>query len=172
MKVIKQFFAEWWIYIVLMAMVFILFNTVFFKFVYVPTGSMEPTIRTDSLCLSWRAPYTISKEADVQRGEIIAFNSAEAGKILCKRVIGIAGDKIEFKDGDVYINGELPETDYAAEPHTTFCDKTFYVPANCIFCMGDNRQNSKDCRDFLDPYVSVDDIYCKVLVSIPMPFAK
>lgn len=69
-----------------------------------------------------------------------------------KRVIALPGEHVQIKDGKVYINGEELQEDYLKEGTTTdshggvFTD--FVVPENCIFAMGDNRQNSADCRMF------------------------
>lgn len=69
-----------------------------------------------------------------------------------KRVIALPGEHVQIKDGKVYINGEELQEDYLQEGTITdshggvFTD--FIVPQNCIFAMGDNRQNSADCRMF------------------------
>lgn len=69
-----------------------------------------------------------------------------------KRVIALPGEHVQIKDGKVYINGEELQEDYLKEGTITdshggvFTD--FVVPNNCVFAMGDNRQNSSDCRVF------------------------
>ncbi|MBR3324483.1 MAG: signal peptidase I [Clostridia bacterium] len=68
-----------------------------------------------------------------------------------KRVIGIPGDHIEIKEGDVYRNGEKLNEEYLDEGMRTeatgqFSDIT--VPEKTIFAMGDNRSVSMDCRVF------------------------
>lgn len=69
-----------------------------------------------------------------------------------KRVIALPGEHVQIKDGKVYINGEELQEDYLKEGTITdshggvFTD--FIVPNNCVFAMGDNRQNSSDCRVF------------------------
>ncbi len=66
-----------------------------------------------------------------------------------KRVIGLEGEHVKIEDGKVYINGELLEEDYLADDVVTSSDVfyDFIVPEGYVFCMGDNRPNSKDCRD-------------------------
>lgn len=68
-----------------------------------------------------------------------------------KRVIAIEGDKVEIKDGKVYINNELLPEKYLAEgvkTEATGVFNNFIVPKGCIFLMGDNRSGSMDCRNF------------------------
>lgn len=69
-----------------------------------------------------------------------------------KRVIALPGEHVQIKEGKVYINSEELQEDYLQEGTVTdshggvFTD--FVVPNNCVFAMGDNRQNSADCRMF------------------------
>lgn len=83
-----------------------------------------------------------------------------------KRVIGLPGEHVEIKDNKVYINGEELEEDYLPEgvktQGRTFSD--FKVPANCVFAMGDNREQSLDCRDF--GCIPLEKIEGKVLARI------
>lgn len=68
-----------------------------------------------------------------------------------KRVIAIEGDKVEIKDGKVYINNELLPEKYLAEgvkTEVTGVFNNFIVPKGYIFLMGDNRSGSMDCRNF------------------------
>ena len=66
-----------------------------------------------------------------------------------KRVIGLEGEHVKIEDGKVYINGELLKEDYLDDDVVTYSDVfyDFIVPEGYVFCMGDNRPNSKDCRD-------------------------
>ena len=74
-----------------------------------------------------------------------------------KRVIGLPGDYVEIKDGSVYINGEKLKEDYLKAGVVTDMIQggrdisyfnNFTVPENCVFCLGDNRTGSRDCRSF------------------------
>lgn len=73
-------------------------------------------------------------------------------KSYIKRVIALPGEHVQIKEGKVYINGEELQEDYLENDVKTdslggvYTD--FVVPENCVFAMGDNRENSKDCRAF------------------------
>lgn len=79
---------------------------------------------------------------------IVSFffrNSDNEKSLWIKRVIGEAGDTLEFIDGKVYRNGfELVE-DYIKEDES-FPFETIVVQENHVFVMGDNRNGSKDSR--------------------------
>lgn len=67
-----------------------------------------------------------------------------------KRIIGLPGDVIDIRaDGSVYVNGEKENKAYVrglTPPRGM--DYPITVPENCLFVMGDNREASKDSRDF------------------------
>lgn len=91
-----------------------------------------------------------------------------------KRVIGVAGDKIEIKDGKVYLNDELLQEDYLDEGVIT--DMGTYglfsevvVPEGYVFVMGDNRGHSTDSRCF--GCIPVSKIEGKVWIRF-WPFSK
>ena len=130
---------------------------------YVKSASMAPTVQVGDICVAYRFAYI---KHDVERGDIICFK--HDGEKYSKRVIGIAGDKIEFNDGYVYINGEYyDETAYITDEDVeTNCTLTFEVPEGCVFVLGDNRENSLDARYWNNPYVSEEDIVSRQLFVI------
>ncbi len=69
-----------------------------------------------------------------------------------KRVIALPGEKVEIKDGKVYINSEELEEPYLQDGIVTDVVgagfDNFTVPENYVFAMGDNRNHSTDCRAF------------------------
>ena len=83
-----------------------------------------------------------------------SYSVLEIGKVsYIKRVIALPGEHVQIKDGKVYINEEELEEPYLQKDVITeirhgigFDD--FTVPENCVFAMGDNRENSMDCREF------------------------
>ena len=89
-----------------------------------------------------------------------------------KRVIALEGDKVEIKDGKVYINNELLPEKYLAEgvkTEATGVFNNFIVPKGYIFLMGDNRSGSMDCRNF--GCIPVEKIESKVVFRF-WPFNK
>lgn len=79
------------------------------------------------------------------------YHVLEIGKdSYIKRVIALPGERVQIKNGKVYINEKELEEPYLS---TTVITKSngltdFIVPENCVFAMGDNRENSADCRIF------------------------
>lgn len=95
----------------------------------------------------------LNKLAKIKRGDIVVFVPGKgnfAGRTLVKRVIAIGGDHVQIKDNAVYLNGQLLVEDYIndQEPAIYDQDLDFYVEEGNVFCMGDNRNHSSDCRVF------------------------
>lgn len=90
---------------------------------------------------------------DEDRGIIsnFVYNVIEiTKKSYIKRVIALPGEHVEIKDGKVYINGEEFKEDYLSNDIATTSEvfTDFIVPEGYLFCMGDNRMKSTDCRSF------------------------
>src|SRR3990172_960498 len=121
------------------------------------------------------------------RGDIIVFHPPQnKDDFYIKRIIGVPGDKILLKGGEVYVNGAKLEENYLAEgvatcivAHSQDCqsdNKEFLVPAGEYFVLGDNRKGSSDSRAWYDddnrpdPFVDRDQIQGKTRVVLyPLP---
>ena len=129
----------------------------------VPSGSMEPLLKTGDLMISFRQAYLFDSP---KRGDVIVFNPSTNPKDLyVKRIIGIEGDTIDLFNGRVYINGCLITESYAnGETYPLREGKTsFTVPENCVFVMGDNRNNSSDARAWDQPFIPKEAIRAKAM---------
>ena len=137
----------------------------------VPSESMEPTIRTESLLIGFRLPYLLGDPVP-KHGDIIVFRDPDSPRFLVKRTIGLPGDTVSFDgQGNVFLNGEKMEEPYLAEQNVTVSPvDTFTVPEGTVFVMGDNRLHSLDSRYKATPFIPIHSIYSKGLFSFPAPF--
>ncbi len=143
----------------------------------IPSGSMMPTllkgdfIFVQKYAYGLRLPVTETKILETgspERGDVVVFRlPSDPGINYIKRVIGLPGDTVEYREHRLTINGEpvaLESAENAAEPRFTetlgerehdiliqnprytIADGTYEVPEGHYFVMGDNRDNSKDSR--------------------------
>ena len=160
---IVLYLREFLPYLICISIIIFLLNSIL-SIGSIKSGSMEATLRTGDIVIGNRLAYIASEP---QAGDILFFHLNET--TYCKRVIGVAGDKITFYDGYVYINDkQLDESAYLPEDVETNCTDTFVVPSQCLFVMGDNRQNSTDSRSPYVGFVSRDSILGKAVFRISL----
>ena len=107
--------------------------------------SMEPTLMNGERVLVNRVTFHFREP---RRGDIVVFHSTAESEDLVKRVVGVAGDRIEVKAGALYVNGVRQAEPYLNEQDIqgVFAETT--VPQCAVFVMGDNRNDSLDSRVF------------------------
>lgn len=127
---------------------------------YIPSGSMLPTLQINDRLIVDKVSY---KFKDPKRGDIVVFAPTAALEkqnfhdAFIKRVIGLPGDKVELKEGKVYINDKPLAENYLEDTQQTLIDvclsvqqpylsKTVTVPSASYLVLGDNRKNSYDSR--------------------------
>lgn len=151
-----------WIKTIAMAVVIaVLINSFVIVNATVPTGSMENTIMPGDRIIALRLTYYVSSP---ERGDIVVFRYPDDESVLyVKRVIGLPGETVEVKDGEVYINNsDTPLDDSFVKEQPIGDFGPYEVPEGCYFMMGDNRNNSQDSRYWVNKYVEEDKILGKV----------
>ena len=109
--------------------------------------SMLPTIKDGDVLRVSRLDSQSRKQ--LTRGEIIVFRyPADQTKSYIKRLIGLPGDRIEIRDGEVWVNDSRLTEPYVS-PQLNMSMRSqpaVTVSAHAFFVMGDNRDNSSDSR--------------------------
>ncbi len=111
--------------------------------------SMLPNLHEGEYLLISRMNYLFGEP---QRGDIVVFDppgNPPGAPRLIKRMIGLPGDTLEFRDKVLYVNSEVLNEPYLNEPCRGSCaDRAWTLGENEYFLMGDNRNNSNDSRAF------------------------
>jgi len=147
----------------------------------IPSGSMRQTLQigdhllVNKFIYGVKMPFTMATIIpfnNPKRGDIVVFKFPEdPKKDFIKRVVGVAGDVIEIRDKQVYLNHQPLNHD-----HGIYMDAIVYpggvqprdnlnpvlVPENSLFVMGDNRDHSYDSRFW--GFVHLDDVKGKALI--------
>jgi signal peptidase I len=173
----------------------LIIKTFFIQAFYIPSGSMRDTLKVDDRILVQKVSYWFG---DVHRGDIVVFDDPAdwlgeedgqepnnvitkamsaiglypTGGHLVKRVIGVGGDHVACKGGDLFVNDtKLSEGEYVTLPDESCGGKwQVDVPEDHIWVMGDNRDHSADSRvhigDVGGGFIPEKDIVGKVFVVV------
>jgi signal peptidase I len=140
-----------WVLILLgaVAVAFVI-KTFLFQAFYIPSVSMEPTLKVKDRVIVNKLSYDFH---EVHRGDIVVFKSppgeeSSTVKDLIKRVIGLPGETVEARDGQILIDGQPLTEPYLEDVVRTGPMEPHKVPPGHVWVMGDNRPNSKDSRYF------------------------
>ncbi len=160
----KSKITEWIEAIIIAAILAFFIRSFIVQAFKIPSGSMLETLQIGDHLLASRFAYDIKipftntslfSTGDPQRGDIVVFEYPEDPSVdFIKRVIGLPGDTIKIINKKVYINGEL-----LTENYTQYTDQLILprpivrdnfgpitVPQSQYFCLGDNRDDSRDSR--------------------------
>ena len=173
-----SFWRELPVLIVVAFVVALLIKTFLLQAFYIPSASMEPTLVEGDRVLVEKLSYrfggpergdVVVFEKDMVTGALPVDPQEEERSFaegivdsirslfgfptgteqdFIKRVIAVAGDKVEGRDGRVYVNDEAVDEPYLTEGQQTSPFGPAEIPAGKIFVMGDNRNNSDDSRNF------------------------
>lgn len=110
--------------------------------------SMEPTLYEDDSLLVDRLSYRFQKP---RRFDIIVLPAEDNNVNYIKRIIGMPGETVQIKDGNIYINNEILDEDYGKETIQSGYEGVALDPVvvgeDEYFVLGDNRNHSTDSRD-------------------------
>jgi signal peptidase I len=129
--------------VLLTAAIFLLVNAATGRF-RIEGDSMEPNLHNGEYVLIDKISYLLHPP---ERGDVVVFTPPNNERDYIKRVIGLPGDTVEVKGGQVYVNGDVLDEPYLKNLiHTDTPARV--VEAGRYFVMGDNRNNSSDSRAF------------------------
>jgi len=181
---VRGWYARWWVSLVLylcLVMSIFAFRSFLYEPFTVPSASMNPTLEAGdrivvrklgfghyaSLGLNLGTPG-VTDPQQMHRGEVYVFLHPELNVPYVKRLLGLPGDRLEFTERTVLVNGQalavqsdrqdeqqqlLTETAGAVSYHIRHMSQpvspatgTFVVPEGQYFFVGDNRDDSSDSR--------------------------
>ena len=120
---------------------------------WIPSGSMLPTLQIQDKILVEKLTPKITSKSNLSKlkNKIIVFNvpeqlieaGYESDIALIKRVIGVPGDKVEVKEGKLFLN-DIAQDNYISDRNINYSIGPYVVPQKSLWVMGDNRNNSMD----------------------------
>ena len=158
---------------------------------YIPSASMEPQLEAGDRVVVSRIAYDLHEP---RRGDVVVFDDPlepEGGggsilpirlgrealealgllppddRELIKRVVALAGETVQARDGTVYVDGRPLIEPYLPDGVLQADFSPVTVPADHVFVLGDNRPNSKDSRVF--QAVPVDSIVGRAIARVWPP---
>ncbi|MDY6877533.1 MAG: signal peptidase I [Chloroflexota bacterium] len=107
--------------------------------------SMEPNLHSSQRVVVEKVTYRFLHGP--RRGDVVVIDLPEQAEMLIKRVVGLPGETIEVRSGEVYIAGEKVDEFWSTNPGGgNYGPQT--IPPLHVFVMGDNRGASNDSRSF------------------------
>ena len=125
---------------VVIILVVVLIRTYLFTPIKVNGSSMDDTLQDGQTMILNKIDIRLN---DIERFDIVVIKTHDT--YLIKRIIGLPGETIEYKEGKLYINDKEMKDPYYKDNNTEDFEKV-EIPKNYYFVMGDNRSVSIDSR--------------------------
>lgn len=136
----------WLVPVCLTLLVFLLLHCVLL-IGYVPSASMEPTLKENSFIIGTRI------FSDLSVGDIVVFR--HNGVLMVKRIAAGPGDVIDLSQISFMENLVTPDRGW----------ECITVPPGCYYLLGDNQSDSLDSRYWDEPFVASADIVAKLFIK-------
>lgn len=136
----------WLVPVCLTLLVFLLLRCVLL-IGYVPSASMEPTLKENSFIIGTRI------YSDLSVGDIVVFR--HDGVLMVKRIAAGPGDVIDLSQISFMENLVPPDRGW----------ECIAVPEGCYYLLGDNQSDSLDSRYWNEPFVASADIVAKLFIK-------
>lgn len=164
---IVEFLKDAFKYIIVIVIVLLLF--IFVVGIEQVVGpSMEPTLKQGNVVIVNKLTYRLH---EIQRNDVVTITKED--KHMVKRIVGLPGEKVEYKDNYVYVDGKKYKEKFIDGVNTddfSISDLGYdVIPDDMYLVLGDNREDSRDSRSF--GLVEKENIIGKVWVRI-FPFNK
>jgi signal peptidase I len=129
--------------VLLTAAIFLVVNAATGRF-RIEGDSMEPNLHNGEYVLIDKISYLLHPP---ERGDVVVFTPPNNERDYIKRVIGLPGDTVEVKGGQIYVNGVALDEPYLQQVILRN-EPARVVEEGRYFVLGDNRNNSSDSRSF------------------------
>lgn len=141
-KSVKQEVLEWILVFASALILALILRTFVFEPVKVDGASMRNTLADNEYMIATKYDYLFG---DPARFDIVICRYPNREANFVKRVIGLPGETVELREGELYIDGEFVEQNFDRTASVRNYGP-YTVPADHYFVMGDNRDNSNDSR--------------------------
>lgn len=166
----RAFWKELPVLIIVALFVAVLIKTFLVQAFFIPSASMRDTLLEGDRVMVNKLAYRFG---DPVRGDVVVFDSpleehhdgenilqavvrnigealglSTPESALIKRVVAVGGDTLEIRGNALYVNGSMRDEPYLTRPVRMSDFGPVEVPADSVFVMGDNRNQSEDSRRF------------------------
>ena len=142
-KKVKKILKSVYPYIIVVIVVIII-RSFFVTPAIVDGNSMNPTLYNNNIILLNKLDYKLN---EIKRFDVVVIKVKN--EKLIKRVIGLPGEYVEYKDNNLYVDGFLIDEKFKHATTSDFKLETLgylKIPGDKYFVVGDNRNNSVDSR--------------------------
>lgn len=128
---------------IIISIIIITLDTFFIRVMQVVDTSMFPLFQVNDIYVVKKISF---KTHNFKRGEIVLLKQKDT--FVIRRILGVEGDKIEYREGKLYINDILTEEPFLIDNTYKMPNFSVVVPRYNLFVLCDNRYDTNDSRSF------------------------